>query len=195
MQIREENPGESEATCHRFMKKKVQRGSVVPRPGATSTVPETPGRGGADVVIGDVSKKRKQGQSVESNPAKKAKSRKVSDEESKKRMQGQSVERNPANKVRVKARKVSDEAPKEIIERLSQVGKEIINASLPGMIAGLQKQDKPWKEYKNKHGGNFSEHNFLSLLVRSKGSSTMYNNESARKQMMEHNSSVTTEFL
>lgn len=187
--ICEEYPGESEDTCYRFMK--LQRGSVVPRPGATSTVPETPGRG-ADVVIGDVSKKRKQVQPGESLPVKKVKARKVSDEASKKRKQVQSGESRPAKKV--KGRKVSDEEAKEIIGRMSKAGQEMISASLKGMTRGLQKQDKSWEEYKIKHGGDFTEHGFLSILVRSKGLSTVYNG-SVRKKLMERNSAVTTEFF
>ena len=187
----EENPELDEAMCHRFMKKKVKRGPVVPRPGATSTVPETPGRG-ADVVIGDVSKKRKQVQSVEGLPAKKVTARKVSDEDSKKRKQGQSGENEPAKKVR--GAKVSNEEAKEIIGRMSKAGQEMISAFLPRMIRGLQKQDKPWEKFKNENGGDFTEHGFLATLVRSKGLSTMYN-APVREKFMEHHPVVTKEFF
>lgn len=113
---------------------------MAPQPNATCTVPEASGKG-EDVVLGDVAKKRKQEQSAESR-----------------------------SRPRKKARNVSDEEAKAIIGRMHALGKEMINASLPDMVAGLPLQKKAWGEYKDKHRDkDLKMGGFLMTLARSKG--------------------------
>lgn len=115
----------------------------------------------------------------------------ILDEPGKKRKQENSGGNRPRKKV--KARETSDEKAKSIIGSVHALGQRMMNAYLPGMIAGLPSKKGEWRKYRENHGGDFQMGGFLNLLARSKGLATLYN-DCVRKNLLARDSAVATDF-